>query len=241
MTSEMKRERWDRLLTHRRNDLQEAVQDMLRQKKFVDALHDLDRFEEVYGRDEETIALRRKYDAARRTAERRDLAEALDAYNELKANREWDRAMSVAQELLTIYPQSIEIREWMTQINRDRDQVTAEHRARLLRDVQEHTGKREWRQALGVARVILQEFGDSPEAGVVHEQMETLEANAEIETRQELENEIKDLIRTKKFADALDLAHQVIANYPESPQAEALRSQLPRLQQRANETAGSNT
>ena len=78
-------------------------------------------------------------------------------------------------------------------------------------------------------------------AAAVRQQMATLKANAEIETRQELENEIKELIRTKKFADALDLAQQVIANYPDSPQAEALRSQLPRLQQRAKETAGSKT
>jgi hypothetical protein len=241
MTPEQKQGRWDRLLTHRRRDLGEIVQDMLRQKKFVDALHELDRFEELYGRDEETVALRRKYDAARRTAERRDLAEALDAYVTLKAAREWDKARKMAEDLLSTYPQSLEIREWIGQINRDRDQVSAEHRARLVKEVQAHTGNREWRKALGVARTLLEEYPDSAEAAAVRGQMSTLDANAEIETRQQLENEIKDLIKRRKFGEALDLANQVITNYPESPQAEALRSQLPRLRQRAQEITGSRT
>ena len=92
-----------------------------------------------------------------------------------------------------------------------------------------------------MARTLLDEYPDSAEATAVRGQMETLEANAEIETRQELENEIKDLIKHRRFAEALDLANQVITNYPESPQAEALRSQLPRLRQRAEETTGSRT
>jgi tetratricopeptide (TPR) repeat protein len=241
MTPEQKQGRWDRLLAHRRSELGEAVQDLLRQRKFVDALHELDRFEELYGRDEETVAVRRKYDAARRIAERRDLAEALDAYATLKSAREWDQAREMAEDLLSTYPQSLEIREWIGQISRDRDQVSAEHRARLVKDVQAHTGEREWRKALGVARTLLDEYPDSAEATAVRGQMDTLEANAEIETRQELENEIKELIKNRKFVEALDLANQMITNYPESPQAEALRSQLPRLRQRAEETTGSRT
>ncbi|UCG34462.1 MAG: hypothetical protein JSU68_07430 [Phycisphaerales bacterium] len=241
MAPEQKQGRWDRLLAHRRADLGETVQDLLRQKKFVDALHELDRFEELYGRDDETIALRRKYDAARRTAERRDLTEALDAYATLKTAREWDQAREMAEDLLSTDPQSLEIREWIGQINRDREQVSAEHRTGLVKEVQAHTGRREWRKALGVARALLDEYPDSAEAAAVRGQMDTLAANAEIETRQELENEIKELIKHRRFTEALDLANQMITNYPESPQAEALRSQLPRLRQRAEERTGSRT
>ena len=238
MSPEQKQERWQRLLAHRKTDLTEMVQDLLRQKRFVDALHELDRFEELHGRDEETTALRRKYDAARRTAERRDLAEALDAYATLKAGREWDQAVAMAEDLLSTYPQSIEIREWIGQIHRDRAQVTMEHRAKLLTEVQDHTSAREWRKALAVTRVLLDQYPQSAEAASVRQQLETMEHNAQVETRQELEEEIKELIKNRKFAEALELSHQVISTYPTSPQAEALRSQLPRLRRRAAEQAG---
>jgi len=239
MSPEQKQERWERLLAQRQNDLAETVQDLIRQKRFVDALHELDRFEELYGRDEETTTLRRKYDAARRTAERRDLAEALDAYATLKAGREWDKAMALAEDLLTTYPQSLEIREWIGQIRRDREQVTAEHRAKLLTEVQNLTSSREWRKALAVTRVLLDQYPQSAEASAVRPRLETMEHNAQVETRQELEEEIKELVKNRKFAEALELAHQVISNYPDSPQAEALRGQLPRLRRRVAGQAGS--
>ena len=41
------------------------------------------------------------------------------------------------------------------------------------------------------------------------------------------------MIREHRYSQALLLARQVVEKYPDSPQAEVLRGQLPRLQERA--------
>lgn len=238
MNEEQKRERWELVLAHRRKNLSETVYDRIERKRFADGAHELDRFEELYGRDAATTELRRKLDAARRLAERRDLAEALENYTTLKANREWGEALRGAEKLLNTYPQSIEARQWLEQIHRDREQVSAEHRRALLDQTQKRGAEREWRKALASARALLDEYPESAEAQSVRPQLETLEFNAGVETRQELEEQIKDLISRRDFAEALELANQVIVRYPESPQAEALRRQLPRLREHVGQQAG---
>lgn len=238
MNEEQKRERWELVLAHRRKNLSETVHDRIERKRFGDGAHELDRFEELYGRDAATTELRRKLDAARRLAERRDLAEALENYATLKANRKWDEALGEAEKLLNTYPQSIEARQWLEQIHRDREHVGAEHRRALLDQTQKRGSERQWRKALGSARALLDEYPESAEAQSVRPQLETLEFNAGVETRQELEEQIKELISRRDFAEALELANQVIVRYPESPQAEALRGQLPRLQEHVGQQAG---
>lgn len=238
MNEEQKRERWELVLAHRRKNLSETVYDRIERKRFADGAHELDRFEELYGRDAATTELRRKLDAARRLAERRDLAEALENYATLKANRKWGEALRRAEKLLNTYPQSIEARQWLEQIHRDREQVSAEHRRALLDQTQKRGSERQWRKALASARALLDEYPESAEAQSVRPQLETLEFNAGVETRQELEEQIKDLISRRDFAEALELANQVIVRYPESPQAEALRGQLPRLREHVGQQAG---
>jgi hypothetical protein len=60
--------------------------------------------------------------------------------------------------------------------------------------------------------------------------METLTKNAEIEHRRELETKYKGLIEERKFAEALALAREVITTYPDSPQARAMKEQIPHLE-----------
>ena len=238
LDDEQKRERWSALLAQRKSTLCEAIEERIGQKRFVDAAHDLERFEELFGSDENTTELRRKLDSARQLAEKRDLAEALENYISQKANREFDSAVRSAEALLNTYPHSIEARKWLEQIHRDREQITVEHRKALVRETQEFSERREWRRALATARTLIETYPDSPDARSIHSQIETLEFNAGVEIRQELEEQIKVLVGKGEFADAVELANQLIVRYPDSPQADALRNQLPRLRDRIARAAG---
>jgi len=60
-----------------------------------------------------------------------------------------------------------------------------------------------------------------------------LRENSQIKDRHRMENEIRELIKASRFEDALRLARELIDQYPASPQAEVLRDQLPRLEEKA--------
>ena len=107
-----------------------------------------------------------------------------------------------------------------------------------MRETQEFSERREWRRALATARTLIDTYADSSEARSIRSQIETLEFNAGVETRQELEEQIKVFVGKGEFAEAVELANQVSVRYPDSPQADALRNQLPRLQDRIARTAG---
>ena len=59
--------------------------------------------------------------------------------------------------------------------------------------------------------------------------------NAEIQTRQQMESEFREQMKQRQFASALRLANELMERYPKSPQADVLRSQLPRLEKLAAE------
>ncbi|RMF84901.1 MAG: hypothetical protein D6744_02295, partial [Planctomycetota bacterium] len=62
--------------------------------------------------------------------------------------------------------------------------------------------------------------------------------NAQIRERQQMEAEIRDLIKQHRFDGALRVARSLLEQYPTSPQAEVLREQLPKLEQKAAAMSG---
>ena len=60
-------------------------------------------------------------------------------------------------------------------------------------------------------------------------QLKTIRENAEIEERQEQERRIQELIRSKQFFEAIDLAEDLLQRFPNSPQADSLQKLLPKM------------
>ncbi len=56
-----------------------------------------------------------------------------------------------------------------------------------------------------------------------------------IEERQEREDRIQELVKSKRYAEAILMSEQLIREFPLSPQAEQLEAMLPRLRQLARE------
>lgn len=105
-------------------------------------------------------------------------------------------------------------------------------RARLHAHVQESADHHHWSEAVAAAEEFLDRFPDSGEAEGLRGQLPTLRQNAEIAERKRYEGRFKELIGLRNYAEALRVAKHVIERFPGSPQATALRDQMPALERK---------
>jgi len=235
LSDEQRHAKLKRLAEQKRQDLLGEIESLLHRKEFHRARMVLSELVKKYGQDQQTASLETRIEEARAKAEREEIAAVIKETEDLMSTAAWERARLTAQELLNKYPDLLEARELLERVEREQRLFEQEERNRMRDQIQRHSARREWRRALSVARALLERYPDSIEAEAIRAQMDTLEANAEIEQRHELEAQIKDLVRRHRFREALELARRVIADYPNSPQAEVLRGQIDLLEQRAAE------
>jgi len=170
---------------------------------------------------------------ARAKFEQHEVETATREINDLATLGAWDRAAAVAYDLQRRHPRSEQVAALVRRVEAGLNKAGAEERARLMARAQEATNRRDWNEALQLVEQIIARFPTSAEAHDLRLQLPTLRMNAEIQTRQRLEAEIREYVRQERFDDALRVAREVMTRYPGSPQAAALREQLPRLEQRA--------
>ena len=128
-------------------------------------------------------------------------------------------------------------RQLATRVRRERKAALDEHRSRMFAEIQQHTNDRDWSKALDSAHRFITTFPEGMEAEALKVQLPTLEENARIQQRQQMEREYEALVRERRFADAIELGQQIISDYPDSSSASILRHQLPKLRERmATET-----
>lgn len=106
-------------------------------------------------------------------------------------------------------------------------------RGRRFALVQAYTTQRRWSEAAAAAQEFISVYPGAPEAANLRNEVVTLTENAEIQRRKAYELQIKDHLKASRFAEALRLAQLVVESFPNSPQANVLRKQIPQLQKRA--------
>jgi len=182
------------------------------------------------GRVRELVA---EIDTMRVQREADQISSTKKQINDLISMSSWVRARQLAHKLQEQYPDSTEVRDLLLRIEREYHLAQQEQQRRMYAEVQRYVTRRRWEEALAAARTFVERFGGSPEAEALRLQIPTLENNAEVEARQQLEAQIMDLVKHGRYIEAASLARSVIAKFPDSPQAEALRPQLPRLEELA--------
>ncbi|MCG3180403.1 MAG: hypothetical protein BIFFINMI_02763 [Phycisphaerae bacterium] len=187
------------------------------------------------GEADSAARLEEELEVRRHQAEAEDIVATRRQVDELMSVSAWDRAVAAAQELVLKHPDSMGAKGLLARVDRERKLAEEQQRQGLYAQIQRHTSRREWSDAMQVADRLIGLFPHSIEAEAVKAQMETLSANAEIQHRQKVELAIRDLVKRQRFAEAIQLSEQLIGTYPSSPQANALRDQLPRLKERAAE------
>lgn len=176
-----------------------------------------------------------KLEIKRKEAFQQELSKARKLINDFIAISAWDKAVRQAESLLEKHPDSEEAKELVAQISQERQKFRIEQIRRMEADIQRSITRKRWNDALAIAQQLIDKYPDSPEAELLREKIDTLRANAEIEKRQQLEEQIKDLIRRENFIQALELVRYVIKEYPNSPQAQKIRED--NLEQKLEERA----
>ncbi len=238
LTDEERRIKHQRLAALERRERTVQIQQAVDAGQFQRARQLLLDLERRIGGDENTRVLAEHIETAARQAEAEDVAAATKQCEDLMALTSWDRAARVAEELIDRHPDSLPAKQLLARVHRERQVHQQEHRNRLFLEIQRHTSRREWRQAVEVARRLIETYPESIEAESLRTQMDTLTANAEIEHRKQLEAQYKAYLEENRFADALALAREVIRLYPQSPQARALREQIPHLERHVQASIG---
>lgn len=173
-----------------------------------------------------TLTLERlgeKTEAAAAQREPLDYAHTKRLVEEAISSGRWVLAERYVHALYRNHPQSARCRQLWDDTRR----------ARLHSHVQSCVTEHHWEEALAGAKEFLERFPGSVEADALQAKLGTLQVNAEIQQRKQHETRFKELVRTHRYTEALRLARHVIGQFPDSPQANALRPQIPMLEKRA--------
>lgn len=145
----------------------------------------------------------------------------------------WERARGTADELRRRYPNSPAAGQLEARIDREFQLYEDAQRRQMYAEIERYVSRRRWNEALAAAETFIERFPHRSEADALRIQLSTLANNAEVAARQDMDAEITELARRGQYAEAESLADQLIRRWPDSPQAEILRSQLDRLHELA--------
>ncbi len=222
------------------SDAQALLHGLINEGSFARARVAAERIGKKYPQDERAISLVEQVERAREHRESDDVEQCTRQVNDLISVSAWQRARELGQQLQQGHPDSIAARQLLLRVEREYSVFQEEQRRRMHAEVQRYVTKRRWDDALVAARTFIERFPGCEDAEAVRLELPTLETNAEIEVRQRLEAKIMECVRQGRYIEAVDLARKVITRYPDSPQAEALRGQVERLEQMAHNTGMSS-
>jgi hypothetical protein len=155
--------------------------------------------------------------------------------DDLMALSNWELALAIATTFAAENPDDSDA-QWLRQRVTREFEIYREGSVRRLYDqIKEELERKKYRRALSIARRLLEKFPEHKKSEKIRRQLPTILENAEIEERQEEEQRIQSFIKTKRFADAVELGEALLAKYPMSPQASAVEEMLPRLRELAIE------
>jgi hypothetical protein len=203
-------------------------------KDFHGARLELDRLAEQVGEFDRIAKAREAVENASEAAQANDLTAAQSRVNDLMGVGRYAEAERVAANLAQQYPNTAEPIGLLGHVRRERQLYEKQHRQRMHDEIQQLVHQRKWHEAAEATRRFIQAFPNAQETEGLRGELETLLANADIQARKQLENDFKGHLTEKRYWDAMELARKIISEHPLSPQAQALRVQLPRLEELAN-------
>lgn len=214
--------------------LAEEVPALLREHNWIEARRRVQLARERFPQVASWDTFEQQIEQMRAGVEARDIESARRQIDDLAALGAWPRAMDVIRDLLHRHPNSAKANELARWVRVEHDKLEAEARSRLMAQCQEAARARDWNTAVACAHELIEAYPTSPESQALKMDLPTLQSNAEVQIRQQLEAEYRELVHQHRYYEALRLAQTVVANYPNSPQARALAEQIPRLEERVS-------
>jgi len=209
----------------------EQAQKLLGEARWTQAEQAVATMEKAFSSDVSVITLRSELTQKRNDAERATLANIRQKVEGLTAVSSWDEALSTMQSFMKTFPGSLEGKMLLDRLTRERELAVEGFAQHLYDQVKHESERRNWPRANAAARRLIDRHPDHPLAKKIAPQLPTLQENAEIMERKEMEGQIQQLMRSKRYADAIELGDQLVAKYPGSKQAETMAELRPRLEE----------
>ncbi len=162
-----------------------------------------------------------------------DLQQISECCEHLIADEEYAQAELAAADFVAKHRRSAEAAELGARVHGEAEAHLQQERRQLYEQVDEHIVARQWRQALVVAKRLLDRHAGSAEAEMVAERVDTIRNNARIEEVRQLRDTIENLIGGQRFVEALSKAEEVVRRFPNSAAATALSARMEQLRKRA--------
>ncbi len=217
--------------------LEAAVEQAIAARDFPQADREIVHLAKATGDEARCEALRRQVDEARRATRAADIAAATRRLEELMSVGSFEAAQAAVGALLAQYPDEPGAQALLDRVRREGRAFEAEERKRLYRDVRRLAKAGEWAAACEAGERLLWRYPDSTEAGKVAVRLATLQENARIEEARALRDDIRDMIRRRRYDEALRLADDILDRFPDTKAAGELREQMGRLRRLAAKKA----
>jgi outer membrane protein assembly factor BamD (BamD/ComL family) len=191
--------------------------------------------EAEFPNDEDVTRGRSYLNHSRSLFESEAVAQAIKEIEELMLTASWDKALDRARQLMQGFPTSGDAHALLTRVEKEFQIYRETNVQRLFDDIRKDIDHRAWRPALAKAQQLVNLFPAHRFAEHMRGQMSTLQNNAEIEERQEIEIRIQEYLRDGKFEQAVDLGEDLMRRFPHSPQADSLETLLPKIRELARQ------
>lgn len=229
MNDAQRQARLQQLQDDRKSRTLDQIYYCFREGHWARAEHLLAELEKDFSGDGMIVRARGELMRTRAAAEAQTWEHTRDRVQDLMSVGSWDKAMADASAFVENFPTHVEGRHLLTRVRREHDLARDSSFQRLYEEVQANVDQKAWRSALEGAQRLLESFPTHARANKIRQQLKTIAHNAEIEERQEHELRIQQLVRGRRFAEAVELAEDVMKRYPGSPQARSLDEMLPKL------------
>ena len=216
-------------------DLTEAFGAALAEHAFARAEVCIKQFEDDLPDDTRLDEMRTQLSQTREAAEASDVKSASQRAADLMAVSAFDEARQAADVLLSAYPSSEPAQALVDRVGRESTAFHRDQRQRLYGEVQRNADARRWGQALDAATQLVETHPGSGEADSAGAMLTTLKDNARIEEVRGLRDHIRDMIKRRRYAEAVEVARDVMQRFPDSQAAVDLIDQIGRLEKLAAE------
>ncbi len=239
MNESQRQEHLKRRRNQKKLDRLSRAQQQIRIGHWAEAQKLIDTVSHDFPDDSDLKQVRDELRLARADAQQEAVKRARTRVEDLLALSQWDQAIELTGTLSADYPDSTEATKLHQRVSTERELYRENTAERLYQSIKKHVEHRQWQKAKSEADRLLAEFADHRRAAKIREQVAVIHENADVQQRQQQEAQIQDLIKAQHYAEAIELAEDLIARFPQSLQARGLEEMLPRLRQRAiNEEFG---
>jgi hypothetical protein len=235
LTDEQRQQRYQEQHEKRRAMAVQEAKAHAQNRQWTETEKALAQIEKQWPGDPALAAIRGEMELAQIEAENQSLEIAQSQIETEMSLSHWDQALSLARELADQFPTSVRSVTLLNRVEREHAIYTESTVQRLFDDIRHDSERRAWRRALDHAQILLAKFPDHPRSELIRKQIKTVQDNAEIEERQEQDARISELIRARRFREAIQLSEQLLEQFPASRQAETITKLLPRIRQLAAE------